>query len=98
MNRRRFVGTAASAGIASSSAVAAGGENAVFELRYFWLRNGNQVQRTSDFIAKGYMPAAKRAGAGTMGFFAALIAENAPFLLAVTSYPSLAAMEATMKK
>ena len=87
----------ASAGIAASSAAAAT-KNSIFELRYYWLRNGSQVQRTSDFISKSYLPAAKRAGAGPMGFFAAVVAERSPFVLAVTSFPSLAAMETSLDK
>ena len=97
MNRRRFVAGAASAGM-GASAVAAGSKNAIFELRYFWLRNGNQAQRTSEFIGKHYLPAARRAGAGPMGFFAAVIAEQSPFLLALTGYSSLAGMESTLEQ
>ena len=97
MNRRRFVGAATSAGMAASQAAAAA-KGALFELRYYWLRNGSQVQRTSDFIGKTYLPAAKRAGAGPMGCFAAVIAEKSPFLLALTSYPSLAGMETALDK
>jgi hypothetical protein len=49
------------------------------------------MQRTSEFLSTGLMPALQRAGAGPMGFFNALIAEQSPFALLVVSYPSLAA-------
>ncbi len=73
-------------------------QNAIFELRYFHLRNGAQIQRTSDFISKHYIPSAQRAAVGPLGFFNAMIAQQSPFLLALTSYPSLAAMATAMEK
>src|SRR5205823_8842472 len=42
--------------------------------------------------------AAQKAGVGAMGFFSALIAEQSPFVLALISYPSLAAMATAMDK
>ncbi len=67
-------------------------------MRYFRLRNGNQVQRTQDFLGKAFLPAAQRAGIGPMGFFSGLIAQDSPFVLALLSYPSLAGMEAAMER
>ena len=66
-------------------------KNSIFELRYFRMRNGNQMQRTSEFLSKTLMPALDRAGAKAEGFFNALIGEQSPFALALVSYPSLAA-------
>ncbi|MFB3828108.1 MAG: NIPSNAP family protein [Bryobacteraceae bacterium] len=91
MNRRHFVTAAASAGAASVPASAAGG-NAIIELRYYRLRNGSQVQRTSEFLSKSFAPAARKAGAGPIGFFSSVIAEQGPFALALVAYPSLAAV------
>src|SRR5437868_15486280 len=93
MNRRKFLNSAAVAGVAagSSAAAAAPAKSAIYELRYFRMRNGSQGQRTSDFLGKTLMPALQRAGAGPMGFFNALIAEQSPFALALVSYPSLGA-------
>lgn len=73
-------------------AAAAAGKNAILELRYIRLRNGSQVQRTTQFLSKYYLPSARRAGAGPLGFFNALIAEQSPFALVLASYPSLAAV------
>jgi hypothetical protein len=94
MNRRKFINSAAAAGVAagSSAAAAAPAKNAIFELRYFRMRNGNQMQRTSEFLSKTLMPALQRAGAQPSGFFNALIGEQSPFALALVSYPSLAAV------
>jgi hypothetical protein len=92
MTRRNFVHSAAAAGL-GSTASAAPPRSAIYELRYFRLRNGNQVQRTNDFLGKHLMPALQRAGAAQMGFFNALIAEQSPFAMSVVSFPSLAAID-----
>lgn len=95
MNRRNLITAAAALSVpAPGSAV----KNAIFELRYFRMRNGAQVQRTSDFFAKYYLPAAQRLGIGPLGFFNAFIAEQSPFLLSLASYPSMSAMELAMEK
>ena len=91
MNRRDFVTAAATAGMAAVPASAAAGSS-IFEMRWFRLRNGSQVQRTTDFLSKHFVPAARRAGIGPMGFFSSLIAEQGPFVLALASYPSLQAV------
>jgi hypothetical protein len=90
MQRRQFVGAAASAGLAAVPAAAAQ-QNSFFELRYYHMRNGNQTQRTSDFLSRYFLPAAQRLGIGPLGFFGAVIAEGSPFILALISYPSAAA-------
>jgi hypothetical protein len=94
MNRRKFLNSAAAAGVAANAAAApaAPAKNAIYELRYFYMRNGNQGQRTAEFLSKTLMPALQRAGAGPMGFFNALIAPQSPFALALVSYPSMAAV------
>ena len=84
------MGAAASAGLAAAPAAAAQ-QNAIFELRYYHMRNGSQTQRTADFLGKHFLPAAQRLGIGPLGFFSAVIAEDSPFILALTSYPSAAA-------
>ena len=94
MTRRNLILTAAAAA-ATSSAM---NNKAIYELRYIRMRNGTQIQRTSDFLSKYLLPAAKRAGLGPVGLFNALIAEQSPFVLSLTSYASLAAMETTMDK
>ena len=90
MNRRNFVSAAASAGVAAVPASAAAG-NAIFEMRWFRMRNGSQVQRTTEFLGKHFVPAAKRLGIGPMGFFNSVIGEQGPFVLALASYPSFQA-------
>src|ERR1700682_2829692 len=95
MNRRNLITGAAALSVPAPGATA---KNAIYELRYFRMRNGAQMIRTSDFLAKFYLPAAQRLGIGPLGFFNALIGEQSPFVLAVTSYTSLASMESAMEK
>lgn len=87
MNRRKFVTTAASAGLAAVPASAAGA-NALIELRYIWMRTGTQTDRTSEFLSKYVAPAARRLNISALGFFNAVIAQQSPFILTLTSYPS----------
>jgi hypothetical protein len=86
------------AGAASSSAQTAA-KSAYYELRYFRMRTDHtdQSRRTTEFL-RAYVTAAKRAGAGPIGLFNASIAPNTPFILRLTSYPSLAAIEAVRDK
>ena len=69
-------------------------KRAFFELRYFKMRNGHQVDRTTTYLQKGWLPAATRAGVHPLGFFSAVVAPDAPFILSLASYSSFAAIEA----
>jgi NIPSNAP protein len=98
MNRRQFLNSTAAAGLAASAAPAAPAKSAIYELLYFRLRNGSQVQRTADFLGKHFRAAFERGGAGPMGFFNAVIGEQSPFVLALITFPSLAAIDAAMDR
>jgi hypothetical protein len=99
MTRRDMLASTAAGGIALSADGAAA-KNAFFELRYIRMRNSpaEQVRRTSDFLSKGYVPAARRAGIGPLGFFSGVFAAGTPFTLVLSTHPSLAAMEAAREK
>jgi hypothetical protein len=97
MQRRQFMGAAASAGLAATPASAAQ-QNAFLELRYYHMRTGHQTERTSEFLSKYFVPAAARLGIGPLGFFGAVIAEGSPFILSLASYPSAAAFGASMER
>jgi hypothetical protein len=99
MTRRHILATAAGGAFATAAAQPVA-KNAFFELRYFRMRNSrtNMVRRTTDFLSKGYIPAARRAGIGPIGAFSATIAPEAPFLMVVSGYPSLASMQASLEK
>ena len=99
MTRRTFLPAAASAVAAGNAAAADAAKNAILELRRIQLRNSpdNQRQRTTDFL-KQQVAALERAGAGPIGVFSSNIAPDGPFLLVLTSYASLAAMEQVQSK
>ena len=92
MYRRNFVGAAGALAAGSASSQAAQ-KPAILEMRYIRMRNGNQVQRTTDFLGKAALPAMQKAGIERAGFFSAVIGEQSPFVLIVTSYPSFADLE-----
>ncbi len=75
-------------------------KRAVVEMRTLRMRNTpeNQMQRTSDFLKNTAVPALKRAGAGPLGFFSSVIAPESPFIVALASFPDMAAMEAVRQK
>jgi len=87
----------ASAGIAALP-LSAQQHNAWFELRYIRMRTGAQTGRTSDFLSKYYLPCAERLNIGPIGCFSAMIGEESPFFLVVTSYPSAAAFAAGQER
>ena len=91
---------AAGASSALGSAAAETTKSSYYELRYFQLRTDStdQGKRTSAFLSGAYLPAAKRAGAGPIGLFGSSIAPESPFMICLTSYPSLAAMESAREK
>jgi hypothetical protein len=97
MNRRAFVSSGAAVGAAASLGAAAS-RSSILELRYIRMRNGVMGRRTTEFYSKHYQPALRKAGAGPACFFSSVIGEQSPFMLAVLSYPSLAAMESVEEK
>jgi hypothetical protein len=102
MQRRRFLSASAATGAAALSSMSAQqtAKKSILELRFYYLRNSpdQQMQRTSEVFEKIWMPAAKRAGSGPAGAFASLIGPNSPYVVILTSYPSLAVMEAAWEK
>jgi len=97
--KRRDLLRLAGAGL-SAPLFAATPKGAIIDLRYLRFRynHDNQLQRASGFLEKAFLPAMRRAGAGTMGFFSILIGPESPSILYVVSYPSLAALEAVSAK
>ena len=71
---------------------------AILELRYYHLRSGRQVEKTTAYLQHGLAPAAERAGIRPFGCFNALIAPDTPFILTLASYPSMAAFDAAREK
>lgn len=98
MHRRQFMTTAASSAGLAAIPVGAAQQNAFFELRYYYMRNGSQTQRTADFLSKHFLPAAQRLGIGPLGFFGAMIAQQSPLILSIVSYPSVAAFAGSLER
>ena len=101
MNRRKAITTLAASPLLAAAAAAA--KPQYYELRKFELRNGTQPQRTNDFFARHFMPAAKRAGLGPIGVFGPVLpgfgtADRSPFLLFLLTYSSFADAENTWDK
>ncbi len=65
-----------------------------FILRYYYMRTGAQVDRTSQYLSGVYLPAARRAGAKVNGFFSPVIGDRSPYTLSISVYPSASAIEA----
>ena len=99
MTRRNML-TATIAGTAALSGAGETSKRAYFELRCYYMRNtkSDQVHRTTGFITGAYIPAARRAGIGPVGVFSSVIAPESPFLIVVSGYPSLGAMQDSLDK
>ncbi len=97
MQRRSFLTLPAGSALLAAPPAAAG-KRAFFELRYYRMRSGPQVERTTRYLQRGWLPAAQRAGIGPVGFFNAVIGPQSPFILSLAGYPSLAAIEAAHDK
>src|SRR5260370_29329811 len=101
MNRRSFLAATLAGGAYSLSPMnAADTKTSILELRLFKMRNtqDSMMQRTSEFLGKSYIPALQRAGTGPVGAFASVIGQDSPFLLMLSSYPSMAALEGILDK
>jgi hypothetical protein len=98
MNRRKFVAATTAAGFASAAAAENPPKNSYYDLRFFYMRNGTEVDRTTAYLRDVWLPAAKRAAIGPVGFFGPVIGERAPFILSLASYPGFAAIETAHAK
>jgi len=58
------------------------------------MQSGAQVERTTQYLSGAYLPAARRAGVKASGFFSPVIGARSPFILSLSVYASVAAMEA----
>jgi hypothetical protein len=93
MKRRDFVTSAASAAALAGPAAADPAKPMYYHLIRLQMRTGTQFTRTSDYLNHIFLPAARRAGVGPVGFFSPVIGERSPFVLSLVTYPALSAME-----
>ena len=70
------------------------------ELKTYRLHNSEESQskRVTDYLETGLFPALTRAGAKPVAALANLIGPDGPYLLTITQYPSLAALQDTLAK
>lgn len=99
MTRRDFSLAASALALGRISVAAAPVNRSVLELRWIRMRTNteNELQRTTDFL-RAATPALKRSGVSNVGFFASVIADDSPFILALASFPSVSAMETSREK
>jgi hypothetical protein len=92
MKRRSFV-TVAAAGLANTAMAEETAKSQYFALCYYYMRTGPQVDRTTKYLRDAYLPAARRAGVNTSGFFSPVIGERSPFILSLAVHSSAASIE-----
>src|SRR5258706_6454625 len=93
MNRRTFLQLGMGGSLAMVMPLgAAESKKATIELRQFQLRNtvDGLGPRTIEHLSKSYLPALRRAGSGPVGLFSSLISPQSPYVIVLSSYPTLA--------
>ena len=99
MTRRHFSLAASGLALTGPLSAASATTRSILELRWFHMRTNaeNQMQRTTEFL-RAAAPVLKRSGATQLGFFGSVIADESPFILSLSAFPSLAAMETAREK
>ena len=103
MDRRQLItGAAALSALMTSQAHAAAPDSprTFLELKTYRLHNSEEFQskRVTDYLETGLFPALTRAGAKPVAALANLIGPDGPYLLTITQYPSLTALQDTLTK
>jgi hypothetical protein len=103
MDRRQMItGAAAMSALLTSQSRAAEPESArsFLELKTWKLHNSdeNQAKRMSEYFEAGLFPALTRAGAKPVAALSNLIGPDGPYLVTITQYASLAAMQSVLDK
>lgn len=84
---------AAAAGLAGTAMAEETPKSQYFALCYYYMQTGPQVNRTTQYLRDAYLPAARRAGVKSFGFFSPVIGERSPYILSLAVYASAAAIE-----
>ena len=102
MTRRNLLAGVTASALAASASQAADGTptNVYLELKHFQLHNSPEEQSTRliDHLRDAYSPAVGRAGGKLVGAFSNHIGMEAPYILTVTQYDSLAVFESALQK
>ena len=98
MNRRKLLQSGLAAGIIGATNLttnaAAPETNHYYELRTYQLRNDIHPARIQAFFKDHFMPMTKRQDIGPVGCFTIASGQNAPALIVLIDYPSMAAVQA----
>ncbi len=100
MERRELLAAlSASALIAAQGRGAAGAANTFLEIKTWRCHNSpeNQPSRLNDYFRDGLAPALQRAGSKLAGAFSNVIGPDGPYLVTLTEFASLAAMQDTLR-
>jgi hypothetical protein len=101
MNRRTFLKHTTGGALAMAMPLeAAESKKAIIELRQFKLRNtlDGMGPRSIEHLSKSYLPALRRSGSGPVGLFGSLVSQDSPYVLVLSSYPSLTLWEDAQEK
>ena len=97
MNRRKLLQSGLAAGVIGAtnlSTQATPETNHYYEMRTYQLRNDIHPARIQAFFKDHFMPMAKRQEIGPIGCFTIASGQNAPALIVLIDYPSMAAVQA----
>ncbi|WP_213805605.1 NIPSNAP family protein [Granulicella sp. dw_53] len=101
MDRRQMItGAAAMSALLTSKVQASVPTRSFLEIKTWYLHNSHEAQakRISDYLETGLFPALTRAGAKPIAAFSNLIGADGPYLVTITQYPSLVALQDTLTK
>ena len=95
MERRELLAALSASAFLSSETRAAGVPNTFLEIKTWRCHNSaeNQATRLSDYFSAGLGPALERAGSKLAGAFSNLIGPDGPYLVTISEFASLAAMQ-----
>lgn len=92
MNRREFFAAglaAGSLGFGTGASLAQNGNNPLYEIMIFKMKNGDQGQRMDDWCQSVLLPLAAENGIGPIGIFKAAIADYTPHMMFLIEHPDL---------
>ncbi|WP_180538062.1 NIPSNAP family protein [Nevskia soli] len=88
MNRRKLLLSALSAPMLASAQSVPGPSRQFFELRWFYLRNGNHAPRMMDLLKNHWVAAANGTGIKPVGLFQPTFGDQAPSVLMISQFSS----------
>jgi hypothetical protein len=99
MERRELLAALTASTLLGNEARAAGAQNTFLEIKTWRCHNSqeNQAARLNDYLSAGLAPALERAGSKLAGAFSNVIGPDGPYLLTISEFASLAAMQDALR-